>query len=551
MADEMVLKEALMLGEMSDFVIKVRDRDFKMNRVILSNSSAYFRDLFNNKPQMKVCRLLNVSTTIMELIVEYVYTQSVLVSENNVELLLEAAERFKIKGIVQACCDFLQQRLSTNNCIWILTLADRYLYPDLKEKACLFILRYFEDVAQYCPEFCHLSAKQLERLIEKNELNVRQESVVFEAVVHWINHAPAKRHNHLVRLMGKVRFNLMSNDYLHNTVIVNNLVMGNPKFFSMVIYIMKNLQMSNLESPLATARLPAQVLLAVGGFNDNLPANVIELYNVRTDCWKTVYNKDDLLPYYSRCVYHDGFIYCIGGILDHLFVSNVTKFNLATQIWEEAGSMLEARAHLSVVALNGFIYALGGWNQNNALRSAERFEPGTNQWRGIASMEHRRSDAAAATLQGKVYIFGGLQANMAISSAECYNPATNQWAWITPMAVPRGAMGAIGYNDQIFVIGGYNRGNRLASVEIYNPATMTWRMAAEMHYPCSNFGVALLEEKLYVVGGINREELQLSTVWCFDIQKNWWHVVKDLGVPHGAVSCCLVERIPHAAGFTL
>ncbi|RVE68945.1 hypothetical protein OJAV_G00073080 [Oryzias javanicus] len=229
MADETVLKEALMLREMSDFVIKVRDRDFKMNRVILSDSSAYFRDLFYNKPQMKVYHLLNVSTTIMELIVEYVYTQSVLVSENNVELLLEAAERIKIKGIVQACCDFLQQRLSTNNCIRILTLADQYLYPDLKEKACLFILRYFEDVAQYCPEFCHLSAEKLELFIEKTELNVRQESIVFEAVVHWINHAPAKRHNHLVRLMGKVRFNLMSNDYLHNTVIVNNLVKGNPK----------------------------------------------------------------------------------------------------------------------------------------------------------------------------------------------------------------------------------------------------------------------------------------------------------------------------------
>lgn len=38
----MVLEEALMLGELSDFVIKVRDRDFKINRTILSNSSLYF-----------------------------------------------------------------------------------------------------------------------------------------------------------------------------------------------------------------------------------------------------------------------------------------------------------------------------------------------------------------------------------------------------------------------------------------------------------------------------------------------------------------------------
>lgn len=196
----------------------------------------------------------------------------------------------------------------------------------------------------------------------------------------------------------------MSVNYLLETVKVNNLVRGNQKCISMVIRTMKTLHRSNLQTPLQTARLPAQVLLAVGGFNDNLPANVIELYNARTDCWRTVYNKDNLLPEYGACVYNDGFIYSIGGIHDHLFVSSVMKFNLATQTWEEAGSMLEARAHLSTVALNGFIYALGGWNVHQALNSAERFEPGTNQWSAIASMEHRRADAAAATLQGKVSV---------------------------------------------------------------------------------------------------------------------------------------------------
>ncbi|XP_020555895.1 kelch-like protein 10 [Oryzias latipes] len=551
MASKMVLEEALMLGELSDFVIKVRDRDFKINRTILSNSSLYFCELFHNNPQMTVCSFPDVSASIMDLILKYAYTQSVLVLENNVQLLLEAAECFKIKGIVRACCDFLLQKLSTSNCIWILTLADRYLYPDLKEKACLFILRYFEDVAQYCPDFCNLSAEQLIHLIGKTELNVRQERVVFEAVIRWINYAPAERHGHLVSLMSKVRLNLISVNYLVDTVRVNNLVKGSPKCMAMVTNTMRKLQASILVRPLARARLPAEVLLAVGGFNDNLPANVIELYNVRTNRWRTVYNKDNLLPEFSQCVYIDGYIYCVGGLLDHRFFSSVTKFNLATKTWEEAGVMHEARANLSVVTLNGFIYAMGGWNEQETLKSAERFEPGTNQWTQIAPMEHRRADAAAATLHGKVYIFGGLLGNLALSSAECYTPTTNQWTLITPMSVARGAMGAIAYNDQIFVIGGCSHGRRLANVEVFNPASMTWGMVAQMHYPCSNFGVALLEEKLYVVGGIDTQDLTLCTVWCFDADKNQWNFVRDLGRPHGAVSCCLVERVPHASAFPL
>lgn len=102
-----------------------------------------------------------------------------------------------------------------------------------------------------------------------------------------------------------------------------------------------------------------------------------------------------------------------------------------------------------------------------------------------------------------------------------------------------------------FQIGGCSHGRRLANVEVFNPASMTWGMVAQMHYPCSNFGVALLEEKLYVVGGIDTQELTLCTVWCFDADKNQWNFVRDLGRPHGAVSCCLVERVPHASAFPL
>lgn len=183
---------------------------------------SYFNsDIFNNKPEVNVFYFPHVSSNVMGLVVEFFYSQSVQVTESTVQSLLETAELFKIKSIAQACCDFLQQKLSINNCISILTLAGHYVYADLWKKASLFILRHFQDVADFCPEFYTLPEEQLESFIENNELNVREERVVFEAVLRWINHAPDERRRLFPTLMSKVTNTSRSSHSLHtcNTFI--------------------------------------------------------------------------------------------------------------------------------------------------------------------------------------------------------------------------------------------------------------------------------------------------------------------------------------------
>uniref|UniRef100_A0A3P9JNQ4 BTB domain-containing protein n=1 Tax=Oryzias latipes TaxID=8090 RepID=A0A3P9JNQ4_ORYLA len=546
-----VLKEALFLEELSDVVIKVRDRDFKSHKILLCNSSPFFCDIFNNKPEVNVLYFPHVSSNVMGLVVEFFYSQSVQVTESTVQSLLETAELFKIKSIAQACCDFLQQKLSINNCISILTLAGHYVYADLWKKASLFILRHFQDVADFCPEFYTLPEEQLESFIENNELNVREERVVFEAVLRWINHAPEERRRVFPTLMSKVRLQQILDKYSVETVWPEKMIRRNAHFVAMVTTTMRVLRNSNLVRPLPGPRQPAEVLLAFGGSNINLLANVIQLYNIRSNCWRVVCDKSICLPEFSKCVYTDGFIYCIGGLVGYTCLSSVIKFSIASQIWEEAGSMHEVRAQPTAVALNGFVYALGGWIEGQTLNSAERFEPSTNQWNFISPMEHRRADAGATTLNGKVYVFGGFILDEAQSSAECYNPETNQWTLIPHMEVARGAMGAIAYKDQIFVMGGYSNGMCLSNVDVYDPALMAWRTAAHMKSCCCSFGVALLEDQLYVVGGFNSDEIHLSAVWRYDVENTTWNVVGDLAVPHGAISCCVVERTPYGAAFHL
>lgn len=140
----------------------------------------------------------------MSLILEYAYTHSVVVTEENVLELLAGADIFAVKGVMQACCNFLEGQLSFKNCIDIWRLANCHSCSDLMQKAYLYILHHFEEVAGLSANFLHLSVEQLADFIEKDELSVRQESAVFEAILRWINYAPEERRGHLVTLLSKV-----------------------------------------------------------------------------------------------------------------------------------------------------------------------------------------------------------------------------------------------------------------------------------------------------------------------------------------------------------
>lgn len=142
----------------------------------------------------------------MKLIIEYAYTRTVPITPDNVERLLAAADQFNIMGIVRGCCEFLKSELCLDNCIGICKFTDYYYCPELRQKAYMFILHNFEEMVKVSAEFLELSVTELKDIIEKDELNVKQEDAVFEAILKWISHDPQNRKQHISVLLPKVKF---------------------------------------------------------------------------------------------------------------------------------------------------------------------------------------------------------------------------------------------------------------------------------------------------------------------------------------------------------
>ncbi|XP_059813821.1 kelch-like protein 10 [Hypanus sabinus] len=202
-----IFNELRLEGKLCDVVIRVNRIDFNAHKNILCSCSSYFRALFTsgwNSIEKKVYNIPGVSPDMMKLIIEYAYTRTVPVTVENVERLLAAADQFNVLGIVRACCEFLECQLCLENCIGICKFADYYFCPDLRHKAYVYILHHFEEIVKVSEEFLELSAFELRDIIEKDELNVKQEDVVFDAILKWIAQDPDSRKRSIVILLPKV-----------------------------------------------------------------------------------------------------------------------------------------------------------------------------------------------------------------------------------------------------------------------------------------------------------------------------------------------------------
>ncbi|NXD84083.1 KLH10 protein, partial [Halcyon senegalensis] len=544
--------EMRLQGEHFDVTISVDGVEFSAHKIILCRCSNYFRALFSsrwNTTETRVHKISGTSPEMMGLIIEYAYTGTVLVTADNAESLLITADYLSVMGIVGLCCEFLKSHLCLENCIGVWKFTDTYSCPDLRAAAWIFILHQFKEITEVSPEFVELSAKDLKDLIEKDELNVRQERAVFEAVLKWVAHDPQNRRQHIPELLGKVRLALMTSEYFLNNVKTHEYMKDSEECKLLVIDALTEMYRLTMYSPgdgftnpLSRPRLPYTIMFAIGGWSGENPTNAMETYDARADQWVNITCEHEGPLAYHGIAYLKGHIYVVGGFDRVACLSTVRRLDPIQKRWQEVAPMHSQRCYVSVTILDNNIYAMGGFDGHARLKTAERYEPETNQWTMITHMHEERSDASATTLHEKVYICGGFNGNECLITAEVYNATTDQWTFIAPMSIRRSGLGVIAYGNEVYAVGGFNGLSQLRSVEVYNPASNTWRTISSMLSPRSNFGIEVLEDRLFVAGGFNGFTTTFNTE-CYDKTTNEWYDVHNMGVHRSALSCSVVPGL--------
>lgn len=232
------LKELLNENKFVDCHLKVGDRSFPCHRLIMAACSPYFREIFFTEDGKEVENtkevvLEDVNPSILDMIIQYLYSAEIDLTDDNVQDIIAVANRFQIPSVFTVCVNYLQKKLSLGNCLAIFRMGLVLSCPRLAVAARNYIADRFELLYKE-EEFLKLAAHELFAIIGGDSLNVEREELVFEAVMAWVRHDREKRLKVLKDAFNCIRFRLLPEKYFKERVETEEIIKADPELQKMI-----------------------------------------------------------------------------------------------------------------------------------------------------------------------------------------------------------------------------------------------------------------------------------------------------------------------------
>lgn len=364
-------------AKLCDVTLVVGEDKFLCHKIVLASASSYFRAMFTGgmrEEEMSIIPLHGIHPCTLALLIEFAYTAEIGVSEQNVCYLLPAATMFQMNHVVEACSVFLEQQLDASNCIGISDFASEHGCLDLESKAREYIYKHFSEVIK-CDEFLQLTACQLVNLIKHDELNVKCESEVFNAVIRWVQHDSEKRLCKLEGMLSAVRCHFLSPNFLEKQLKHCTVLKKMPQCQEYLSQIFEGLKLHQVcpEKP----RKPCSplVIFSAGGYLRQ-SLSTFECYNPQTAQWQKLPDLPTPRSGLCGCTVKGSF-YAVGGRNNsnegNLDSSSLDMYDQYRHCWVPRCPMLYPRNRVGVCAMDNMIYAVGGSQGQIHHNSAERW----------------------------------------------------------------------------------------------------------------------------------------------------------------------------------
>ena len=516
--------------ELCDVLLIVGSRKLWAHRAVLSACSPYFHAMFTGQleeSRQREIEIRDVDEHAMELLVDFAYTAHAVIDESNVQVLLPAACLLQVTEIQDKCCEYLKGQLDPSNCLGIRAFADTHSCQELLQYADKFTQDRFQEVIE-SEEFLLLPVNQLIDIISSDELNVRSEEQVYNAIISWVKYNVAERRQHLAHVLQHVRLSQLTAKFLVGTVGSDLLVKSDESCRDLVDeaknYLLLPQERAQMVGPRFRPRKPVkrgEMLFAVGGWCSGDAIATVERYDPFHNEWTMVTQMTKRRCGVGVAVLND-LLYAVGGHDGQSYLNSIERYDPHLDAWSsDVAPTSSCRTSVGVAVLDNMLYAVGGQDGVSCLNYVEKYDPTTNRWTKVAPMCTKRLGVAVAVLNGYLYAIGGSDGQCPLNSVERYDPRTNRWTSVTPMNTRRKHLGCAVYNNMIYAVGGRDDTTELSSAEKYNPVTNTWQPIVAMNYRRSGVGLAVVNNLLYAVGGFDGTSY-LKSVEMFDPEKNQW-----------------------------
>lgn len=203
----------------TDVTLRVKGEVFHAHRIILAASSRYFDAMFSagmkesSQTEVEV-KADDLTVEAFRLLLDFIYTSALPVTEANILDVLEAADQLEILSVVEKCSLFIMHNLTRDKLnletrLKIYRVADRHNLTELREQSLRSVALRFGVICEEEGFMENITVDELLLLLSRNDLSVPSETFLFTTVIAWIKYNQEERLPQAPKILDKVRLALV------------------------------------------------------------------------------------------------------------------------------------------------------------------------------------------------------------------------------------------------------------------------------------------------------------------------------------------------------
>ncbi|XP_062841438.1 kelch-like protein 40b isoform X2 [Trichomycterus rosablanca] len=499
---------------MVDCVLKIKDKEFPCHRLVLAACSSYFRAFFKSGAEASKQReivLEDVEPGVMGMILKYLYTSSINVTEQNVQDIFALANMLQIPSIFTVCVSFLQKRLSLSNCLAIFRLGLMLDCPRLAVSARNFACERFQLISRD-QDLLQLGPSELAAILASDTLNVETEQAVFEAVIKWIGHDEDQRLQELPALLDCVRLRLVPEDYFVQQVEKHDWLRSDPEI-AKKLQLVKDARAGKLAEVKKSSTSKKKTENGGVEGNDNKEEDE---------------DQEELLPGILNDNLRFGMF-----LRDLIFMISETGAvaydPTGNDCYVAAISSQIPKNHCSLVTKENQIFVVGGLFFDERSKDERlysyflQYDSASSDWLGMPPMPSPRFLFGMGESENFIFVIGGKElkeGEQTLDSVLVYDRQACKWEESAPLPYAVYGHGTVSHNGIVYVIGGKGDDKQCVNrVCAYDTMKGEWKDLAPMQTARSLFGVTVYKEKIYIAAGVTETGLT-GSMEVYDIKTN-------------------------------
>ncbi|CAK8684029.1 unnamed protein product [Clavelina lepadiformis] len=589
--------------EYCDFTINVGTHVFSVHKCVICMFSDFFKNMLRTEMKEKQENKVEVpgmSVDTMEIILSFIYTSEITITNYNVYDVLAAADYMQIPSIKDYCRNFLFDMVRVDNCLSIRTYAVGWNDKKLLKRTNEFIAENFNSICDK-DDFKELDFQKITELLQLKN-NTATEEEVFQALIGWIGYDDSNRLQYLSKILGFLNLSSMSQGFLKQVVATQPYVMNSLECSNQIVHALlaqtgldktsgptappsgdqeQTLQGSGSQQQTQSAHsnqqpmfgmssansyqsLPSQFQGAVGNQNRTTQNRRI-LSSVKTGRVPPTQVRQ-ARPQQRGQFQSSGPVrarrpssrasverknqqetFRSSGVRRKLLIigglgceKRVMKYHPKNSSTSGMPPLVYERHGAAASYLDEHVFVMGG-----SEKKVEKLNLNENcGWMELTSMNRSRQFFSATSLNDYVYVSGGVSSTFSQASGEQFHPGHGEWLDIVNMQSQRSSHSLVSGKGMLFACGGWSGRSRspqiLNSAESFDPRVGKWWNVTSMLTGRHAIAGVFLNNEIYAIGGVNSAGIALSTVERYDARMRTWNAIMSMHQPREGHSACVI-----------